>query len=613
MRAFLIAITIVLLFSNQTQAEVTTNKQKIVEYYIKLIRNDTSWLKLVEQKAIKQNLSVEKAIHNDAEFMYSKNPRLDVPLEKPKEPIFTCFGSLQLAPLSIGILFALLSMFFFFKLNMEKTSIVLLMFSGLSVRLFMVLLNGYINEWDEVVHALVAKNMMENPFHPMLFKNPIFPLDEFNWSQGHIWLHKQPLFLWQMALSMKIFGVSIFSIRFPSIIMTSILIYFIYRIGRLSFNQQVGYIAALLSVFSFYIMELIVGGVFTDHNDIAFLFYVCASFWAWVEYEKATGRKKLIFLILIGIFSGCAVLVKWLVGLLVYAGWGMSIILYNERRKQLKNYLHIGISLTITLIVFLPWQIYILGTFPTLSTFEYLHNSKHFFEVLEGHSGGVWYHFSMINELYGFNPFYLLIVFICFLVVTKNSPIKTAIITNVSIIYLFFTIAATKMPSFTFVVSFLIFIMIGVVISTLFELIEEKNRIKNNNLKILAKVSFLVILIIPMFNLKKIEERNVRWSYLKLEDYYFYKKQNNQKVITSLKKTYSNLNEYVVFNCLGLDNLSLMVFNDVVSAYSFIPSYKEYLKLKQSKYKILVLDNGKLPDYLLMDNEVIKHKSNYMW
>ena len=155
--------------------------------------------------------------------------------------------------------------------------------------------------------------------------------------------------------------------------------------------------------------------------------------------------------------------------------------------------------------------------------------------------------------------------------------------------------------------------MIGVVISTLFELIEEKNRIKNNNLKILAKVSFLVILIIPMFNLKKIEERNVRWSYLKLEDYYFYKKQNNQKVITSLKKTYSNLNEYVVFNCLGLDNLSLMVFNDVVSAYSFIPSYKEYLKLKQSKYKILVLDNGKLPDYLLMDNEVIKHKSNYMW
>ena len=52
--------------------------------------------------------------------------------------------------------------------------------------------------------------MMEDPFKPMLIKNPLFPYHYGDWWNCHIWVHKQPLFLWQMALSMKIFGVSTF-------------------------------------------------------------------------------------------------------------------------------------------------------------------------------------------------------------------------------------------------------------------------------------------------------------------------------------------------------------------------------------------------------------------
>ncbi|MBP7399885.1 MAG: hypothetical protein KA954_09890, partial [Chitinophagales bacterium] len=82
----------------------------------------------------------------------------------------------------------------------------ILFFGALGIRILFNSFFPYLHDWDERFHALVAKNMMTHPFTPMLRANPVLPYDETSWTDGHIWLHKQPLFLWQMALSMKIFG-----------------------------------------------------------------------------------------------------------------------------------------------------------------------------------------------------------------------------------------------------------------------------------------------------------------------------------------------------------------------------------------------------------------------
>jgi 4-amino-4-deoxy-L-arabinose transferase len=72
------------------------------------------------------------------------------------------------------------------------------------------------------------------------------------WCCNHIWLHKQPLFLWQMALSMKIFGINEVALRIPNMLMSSMLTLFIYRIGSIWANKYVGFIAAFISVFARY-------------------------------------------------------------------------------------------------------------------------------------------------------------------------------------------------------------------------------------------------------------------------------------------------------------------------------------------------------------------------
>jgi hypothetical protein len=59
------------------------------------------------------------------------------------------------------------------------------------------------------------------------------------------------------------------------------------------------------------LQELIAGRQALDHNDFSFLTYISLSVWSFIEYQHS-GKKIWIFLI--GLFSGMAILCKWLVG-----------------------------------------------------------------------------------------------------------------------------------------------------------------------------------------------------------------------------------------------------------------------------------------------------------
>lgn len=73
--------------------------------------------------------------------------------------------------------------------------------------------------------------MMSKPLAPMLRTEPVLDYNYKDWSNNHIWLHKQPLFLWQMAISMKIFGVNEFGLRFPSAFLCACLTLLLFRMG----------------------------------------------------------------------------------------------------------------------------------------------------------------------------------------------------------------------------------------------------------------------------------------------------------------------------------------------------------------------------------------------
>jgi len=566
--------------------------QKVDSISVVVLDYRNNYLLIDQHNAVRAN---EKNLTNASRFILKEMPALSL----------SHFKDEQLIPLIIGLVFLLFSLITFQYREDKKLSLMLLILGGFSVRLFAALLNSYLSLWDEQFHALVAKNMMEHPFEPMLYKNHVIPYDPVNWISGHIWLHKQPLFLWQMALSMKIFGVNIFALRLPSVLMSTAIIYFIYQIGKISLNKSTGYYGAVLFATSNFAIELTAGVLHTDHNDIAFLFYLVASIWAWVEYENCSGKRKKIFLVLIGLFSGCAILVKWLTGLLVFSGWGLSILLSKERRTKLKNYLHLLVSFGLAILVFLPWQLYILTAFPMLSRHEYALNSKHFVEVIEGHGGDFWWHFANAGVVYGLGILFIIFCFSVFFMSLKNAVFKIAFLTYVLLVYVFFSIAATKMIAFTYSVSFLLYLSVGLVIAVFFERVIKSSDYLPKKTQYTIYTS-IILCIISGINLdvEKIQEYHT--LYKKEENSYLHNKLKTTPHIRSFSEKHGPTKDFVLFNCRPDDNIPFMFFNDLIAAYSFVPDSNTLVKVKEQGHKIAVFDDQKLPSFIIMDQMVEK-------
>ncbi|MBI4930563.1 MAG: glycosyltransferase family 39 protein [Bacteroidetes bacterium] len=515
--------------------------------------------------------------------------------------------------------------FFSFKKNI-KYAILFLFVGALAARLFLISFEDYFHLWDEQFHALVAKNMMEYPFSPMLYKNFPLKFDHDDWTACHIWLHKQPFFLWQMALSMKILGVTPFAARLPSAIMTSLLVPIIFRMGKLTVNARVGYLAGFLFAVCNYLLDFNTGQYNTDHNDIAFIFYVTLSLWAYTEYSF---ENKSRYVWLIGFFSGLAILNKWLPGLLVFSGWTVTLFFIQgttNRKNELKNILK---ALAACIITFLPWQIYKATRFPVDSAVEYKYYALHFTEPLDGHSGNIWYHFNLAIEQYGQIAAYALPIALFILLRNiKNFTLRVCYLTCVVAVYLFFTISKTKMPAFCLIVSPILFLALGNLLNRIIDylyriklvLIPEKDMSVTSNSNqtinkpkefeisksLLPFTEFFLLLSIGIvsFNIEKLQANHTDW--IKNDG----RAWCNKHIIRatefgkSIKGKYDEEKTLIV-NCKETDNIPIMFFSGY-PAYNRIPNSEEYARLKKNGYKILYLDDFSFkPDYLTNDPAIL--------
>ena len=296
--------------------------------------------------------------------------------------------------LGISWLFFLGSVFLFFS-GKQRAALFLLLGGALFLFIFSALLDPFLHLWDERFHALVAKNMIHHPLIPTLYDDPVVPMDYDRWDRIHIWLHKQPLFLWPISLSLVLFGPNEFALRLPSILMGVGIVYFVFRTASNLVNTETGYFSALISACSFYLFDMIGGRIMLDHNDIAFLFYISGSLWTLSEYLITRNRWWILFT---GLFSGGAILCKWLTGLLVYLIWGSYLLI---ARKSIKEFFPLIGALLITAVMVLPWQIYIFTAFPHEASHEMAYASKHFTTVIEGHGGDFWVYFREFPAMFG--------------------------------------------------------------------------------------------------------------------------------------------------------------------------------------------------------------------
>jgi len=225
--------------------------------------------------------------------------------------------------------------------------------------------------YDELFHALVAKNLLKHFFKFTLYDQPFLAYNFKHWGQNHIWLHKPPLAMWQIAISYYILGVNTFALRLPSAILAIGACFFTYLIGKELFNKHVAVIASFLQAFNPFILELVHGYRFSDHIDIALLFWVEISCYLLIKAIK-TNQNRYYFLS--GTFSGLAYLAKSFLGFVTI---GIAIVFWVLTTLDWSKDYNIGIKKIIihigsSLIVISPWVIYCLILYPR----EYLYETK---------------------------------------------------------------------------------------------------------------------------------------------------------------------------------------------------------------------------------------------
>lgn len=353
------------------------------------------------------------------------------------------FTPLQYTWLSAGAVLLIAAVILFLR-GKTLWSLGILTLAGFTLRMLMVSTDPFLYDWDEQYHALVAKNMIAHPGTPVLYDEPLLPFDMTNWSRNHIWLHKPPLFLWLIAISVKIFGATPFAVKLPSILLSSLMIPAVYFMMKRLFSEKAGWIAALLLAAHSYSIQLVSGFRNTDHNDVMFSAFLLFTFWAWVKYTDTRLKRHAL---LTGVLVGCAVLVKWLPGILVFLPWGLWLLGRSQRGER-KLWLHFMLAITAAMVMVLPWYTRIFLYFPAEAAYEMHYNALHFTIAIEGHEGPWYYHFDAIRELMGWT-LAILSVFGLFLFATRGSRHRGLyIVIAVLFFFTFYTLAKTKMPLF---------------------------------------------------------------------------------------------------------------------------------------------------------------------
>jgi 4-amino-4-deoxy-L-arabinose transferase-like glycosyltransferase len=470
----------------------------------------------------------------------------------------------------------------YYKKQNYEFAILLIILCGFALRLY-TSCDFYLHAWDERYHALVAKNLIKHPFKPTLYDIPILNYDFKNWTTNHIWLHKQPLPLWLMSCSMKVFGVNEIALRLPSIVASTISIWLSYYIGTYFFSKKNGYLTAYFFSINGLIIELTSGRVATDHIDIFFLFFIELAIVFCILFIK---RSKAFYTILAGFSIGAAILSKWLPALIVFPIW-LLLIKESNKFKTSQVVFQLILLIAACCLVFTPWQIYIYNLYPNEYLWEANFNLKHFFEALEGHEGNYFYFIEKIRINYNELVYLPLIWFLYKIIKVPSNKKNTALFIWIFLPLLFFSIASTKMQGYILFISPALFI----ITAEFFYVLYDYKKANNKH----WIFSLLIILFIAL---------PIRYMIERVKPFEFSKRE------TSWANDLRNLNKYnfkkgVLFN---YDKPVEAMFYTNLVAYNFIPNLSTISKLKNAGYLVIINDNGNLPFEIKNDKGILFEK-----
>ena len=438
--------------------------------------------------------------------------------------------------------------------------------SGFVLRLWCIT-DPFLHEWDERYHALVAKNLLTNPLKPTLFVEPILDYDFRQWTHNHVWLHKQPLSLWCIALSIKLFGCYEWAIRLPSLIFSLLAIVMTYKIAFfITKSREKALLAAFFHAANGFVIELASGRGATDHVDNTFFFFIeTAVFLTTIYVEK----QRFLTLVGVGVALGCALLTKSFPALIVLPIFFLlSVDSIGFKRTAAYSFVLILVAFSL----YLPWQYYIFQQFPNEAQWENNYNFQHLYEAVEGHSGEWWWHLDEARIVWNELIYIIFLWFLFYFFKNRSDKKLWALLIWIMLPYVFFSAVATKMWAYILFTAPAIFIVEA---SFLVHIKHVETRFTH-----LKNIVFYVVVLLA-----------IRYSYERVKPFpnatYKASVYRAQK-IKEFAPFFLGKDKNIVF---GLDNyIECMFYHDNTIAYLNIPNDGIMDSLKRLNYTLFIAD-----------------------
>lgn len=511
--------------------------------------------------------------------------------------MINAFTGLQWSWLGAGALLVVAAVIVFLR-GYKTLSLVMLTLGACVLRLLMVHTDNFLYDWDEQYHALVAQHLAAHPGTPTLYDDPQLRYDFTDWARNHIWLHKPPLFLWLIGISVKLFGATPFAVKLPSVILSSLMVPALYFMMKRMVSERAGFIAALLLAVHSYSIQLISGFRNTDHNDVIFSAFLLFSFWAWIRYTDTQRKRDAI---LTGLLVGCAVLVKWLPGILVFGPWGLWM-LQKLNRKDKTKWMDLGLALLAAVVLVLPWYVHIYRNFPAEAAYESHYNFLHMTVAIEGHEGPWYYHFDQIRELLGWTLAILCVPGILLLAV-QDTKHKRGLYVVIAVLFffVFYTIARTKMPLFMLPV--IPFLLAG--IAVLPDKVADGLFRKKIRAGVALGVIALFVLDVPSLVIDHSSQSELAWY----RDEMWGVRNKAEFYLQEKAKSPDAGKRVVMFNFPDNERAAFMFYTgDIV--YTRTPPMDSVRAIQQKGFVIGVYDNKNFPEAYRQDSTIRRYFSH---
>lgn len=233
-----------------------------------------------------------------------------------------------------------------------------------------------IHNWDEAIHLVVSRGLMDTPLRPHVYAEPFHGPAIDDWINGGLWLHKPLGSMWFAALCMRLVGVGTGAARFGSVLgmlSAALGVFFLMRSAAGRFWSTLAACALLALPFTY---ELTQGFMFGDLTDTTLA--GCLAL-AMVLLVTSIRRDSLPLAALAGIAVGLGYLCK---STLALTPVGVAGVLTAGRLLGLTpgpRPRQLALLLACAAVVALPWSLYAQRAYPELWGIESHVTRSHLF------------------------------------------------------------------------------------------------------------------------------------------------------------------------------------------------------------------------------------------